>query len=141
MSRCFAVEATIDKPAAEVWDALTDWSNAHRWMSGIEAMKADGATAPGTTLTFYARGKEREAEIARCKPGRQLVLRSVQGSVSADYEYEIHPLSKTTSKVTLVADCQTRGVLTKALSPLLRLAVRLTDGKQLQALKNVIEAS
>ena len=50
MTRTLAVEEEIPRPAAEVWEALTDWENAHRWMPGIEGMAADGETAAGTNL-------------------------------------------------------------------------------------------
>ena len=46
-----SVEEAIQKPAPQVWEALTDWTNAHRWMPGIEGMTAEGETATGTKLT------------------------------------------------------------------------------------------
>ena len=27
-----SVEEAIQKPAPQVWETLTDWTNAHRWM-------------------------------------------------------------------------------------------------------------
>ena len=42
MTRTLAVEEEIPRPAAEVWEALTDWENAYRWMPGIEGMAAYG---------------------------------------------------------------------------------------------------
>ena len=52
MPRAFAAETTIAKPAHDVWQALTDWSNAHRWMAGVDWLKADGETAPGDPYYF-----------------------------------------------------------------------------------------
>ena len=45
-----SVEEAIQKPAPQVWEALTDWTNAHRWMPGIDGMTAGGETATGTKL-------------------------------------------------------------------------------------------
>ena len=90
MSQAFAVEEIIGHPAPRVWAALTDWPNAHQWMPGIDTITADGETAEGTRLTFRARGKDRSSAIVRCVDGQSLVLRSVQGGVTADYTYEVH---------------------------------------------------
>ena len=139
MSRAFAVEETIQRPATQVWEALTDWSNAHRWMPGIDGMTADGETAEGTKLTFRARGADRSSAIAHCDAGRSIVLRSVQGGVTADYRYEIHALDENSARVTLVADCQITGLLMRLVSPLLRIAIRASDGKQLRLLKATVE--
>ena len=109
MTRTLSVEEEIQRPAAEVWEALTDWKNAHRWMPGIEGMTAEGETAGGTKLTFRARGADRSSEIVHCDAGNSIVLRSVQGGVSADYRYELHDLGGRSTRVTLVADCQVTG--------------------------------
>lgn len=139
MSRTFAVEETIQRPAPQVWEALTDWPNAHRWMPGIDGMTAAGETAVGTKLTFRARGAERSSAIVHCDAGRSIVLRSTQGSVTADYSYEVHELDENSARVTLVADCQVTGLGMKLLSPLLRIAIKMSDGKQLRLLKAVVE--
>ena len=80
MVEAFAVEATIARSVKDVWAALTAWCTAHRWMAGIEHVRAGGPTAPGTTLTFRARGKDRVAEIAAAEDERAVVIRSVQGA-------------------------------------------------------------
>ncbi len=139
MTRTIAVEEEISRPAAEVWEALTDWENAHRWMAGLEGMAADGETAAGTKLVFLARGAERSSAIVHCDPGKSIVLRSVQGGVTADYRYEVHDIDERSTRVTLVADCQFSGLWWRIISPLLRIAIRLTDGKQLKLLKATIE--
>ena len=94
MAQTFAVEETIDRPVGEVWDALTDWSNAHQWMPGVDRLEAQGETAAGTELRFHARNAERTSVIARCDTGRSIVLRSVQGGVTADYTYELQPAGR-----------------------------------------------
>ena len=139
MTRTLSVEEEIRRPAAEVWEALTDWQNAHKWMPGIEGMTAEGETAAGTKLTFRARGAERSSQIVHCDVGKSIVLRSVQGSVTADYRYELHDIDGRSTRVTLVADCQVTGLFCAIVSPLLRIAIRMSDGKQLRLLKAMIE--
>ncbi len=139
MSRTFSVVEEIPRPAELVWAALTDWENAHRWMPGVDEMTTDGETKAGTKLTFRARGSERTSTIVSCDPGRSVVLRSVQGGVTADYSYEIQALGGNSSRVSLVADCQISGRFLPLASPLLRIAIRISDGKQLRLLKALIE--
>ena len=138
MTRTLAVEEEIQMPASEVWKGLTDWENANRWMPGVEGMAADGETAEGTKLVFHARGKERSSTIVHCDAGTLIVLRSTQGGVTADYRYEVHDIDGRSARVTLVADCHVTG-LWRIVSPLLRIAIRSTDGKQLRLFKSMIE--
>ena len=139
MTQTLSVEEEIQRPAAEVWEELTDWSNASKWMPGIEGMAADGDTTVGTKLTFRARGAERSSAIVHCDTGTTIVLRSVQGGVTADYRYEVHDIDGRSTRVTLVADCHVTGLWWRIISPLLRIAIRSTDGKQLRLLKEMIE--
>ena len=139
MAQTFAVDEVIQRPAPQVWEALTDWTNAHRWMPGIEGITAEGETAEGTKLTFRARGADRTSTIVQCDVGRLIVLRSVQGGVTADYTYEVHEQGEGSAQVTLVANCQITGLWWSLVSPLLRIAIRFSDGKQLRLLKAMVE--
>ena len=139
MAQAFSVEEIIGRPAPHVWTALTDWPNAHRWMPGIDTIAADGETAEGTRLTFRARGKDRSSTIVGCVAGQSIVLRSVQGGVRADYSYEVHPHGEGISRVTLTADCQSTGVLWRVMWPVVRIAIRASDAKQLRLLRATLE--
>ena len=139
MARTLSVEEVVKRPASEVWKRLTDWENAPRWMPGIGGMAAAGETAEGTKLVFHARGKERASTIVHCDAGKSIVLRSVQGGVTADYRYELHDIDGCSTRVTLVADCQVTGLWWRMVSPLLRIAIRAAEGKQLKHLKAMIE--
>ena len=130
MAQTFAVAETIDRPAGEVWEALTDWSNAHQWMPGVNRLEAQGETVTGTELRFHARNAERTSVIARCDTGRSI----------ADYTYELQPAGDGATRVTLVAECRFRGLLFLLMSPLIRRAIRSADGIQLEQLKKVVEA-
>ena len=139
MTRTLSGEEEIQMPASEVWERLTDWENACKWMPGVEGMVADGETAAGTTLTFRARGKERSSTVVHCDTGTSIVLRSTQGGVTADYRYEVHDIDGRSTRVTLVADCHVTGLWWRIVSPLLRIAIRSTDGKQLRLFRAMIE--
>ena len=139
MSRTLSTQVRILRPTDEVWAALTDWANAHRWMPGVDGMAASGETVAGTKLTFRSRNADRSSTIVHCQAGRSIVLRSIQGSVTADYRYEVHAIDASSTRVTLVADCQVTGFWWRVISPLLRIAIRFTDGKQLRLLKVAIE--
>ena len=138
MPIAFAVEATIAKPADQVWQALTDWSNAHRWMAGVDWLKAEGEAAVGTRITFRARDQDRTSTITSWQPRRSFVLRSEHAGVTADYEYTSEASSADATRVTLTADCHMRGPW-RFLAPLIRMAIRKADSGQLEALKQLLE--
>lgn len=139
MSEAFRASEIIDRPVEDVWIALTDWTNAHRWMPGVESLLAEGDIAVGTKLTFRARGKDRPSQIVKLESGTSLTLQSVQGGVTADYTYSLRSRGDEATDATLVAECETEGILWTALSPVIRFAVRRTDSRQLEALKAMIE--
>lgn len=131
MTEIFAAETTIDQPVDTVWARLTDWATAARWMAGVDALRAEGPTAVGTTLVFTARGRERTGEIAALEPGRSITLRSRQGGVTADYVYAC-ARQGTGTRVSLVAACRITGPV-RLLGPVIRSAIRRADGGQLAA--------
>jgi uncharacterized protein YndB with AHSA1/START domain len=137
MSRAFSVTRQIDHPADEVWRQLTDWDRAAGWL-GVDSIRAEGPTQVGTTLRFVTRGKERTSEITELEPGRWITLRSQQGGVTADYRYTVEPAAAG-SRVTLTADVRTAGAWALA-GPLIRTAIRRTDGGQLDALDRQLTA-
>jgi len=131
MTEDFTAETTIDRPVDTVWARLVDWDAAARWMPGVQALRADGPTAPGTTLVFTSRGRDRVGQIAAVEPGRSITLRSQQGGVVADYVYACAPDGAGT-RVRLVADCRMAGPV-RLLGPVIRYAIRRADGDQLAA--------
>lgn len=141
MAQTINVSETIDRPPDEVWAVLTDWPGAVRWMNGIESMSIDGDTVEGAHVRFFARGQDRESVITHCEPGRSVTLRSQQGGVTANYRYSIEAAGDQCCLVRLEADCQFSGLQYLLLGPLIRLAIRRTDGGQIAALKRVIEGN
>lgn len=137
MQRAFETETVIDRPVAEVWHELTDWEDAPRWMSGVDAMTSDAGTTVGATITFRTRGKVRTSTISAVEPGRSVTLDSVQGGVTARYRYRLEPSGdRTTARLT--ADVAATG-LWALLGPVIRAAIRRTDAGQLDALRGVLE--
>ena len=141
MARTISVAETIDAAPDQVWDVLTDWPGAIRWMNGIESMSVDGETVEGARVRFFTRGQERESLITHCEPGRSVTLRSQQGGVTADYTYSIEPVGGSGSRVSLEAECHFSGPVYRLLAPLIGFAIRRTDGGQIAALKRVIEGA
>ena len=131
MTTAFTAETTVDHPVSAVWERLVDWDTANRWMPGVQAVRADGPVAAGSSVTFTSRGRERLATIAAVDPGRRITLRSVQGAVVADYTYECVAHGRGT-RVGLVADCSMTGP-TRLFAPVIRYAIRRADGGQLAA--------
>ena len=131
MTVAFSSATTIGQPTGPVWDRLVDWDSAAQWMPGVDALRAEGPLAPGTTLVFTARGKERRGSIVAVEPGRSITLRSIQGGVIADYAYDCVDDGRGT-RVSLVADCSVTGPI-RLLGPLIRFAIRRADGGQLDA--------
>lgn len=138
MGEAFRAETVIERPLETVWNALTDWERADRWMTGVEKISADGDDLHHMTLTFVARGKERPAELVHVQPHHSVTVRSVQGDVRADYRYEVLAVGPSSTRVRLMARCAVTG-WARVGAPLLRLAMRRADGDQLEVLKQVVE--
>jgi carbon monoxide dehydrogenase subunit G len=134
MAKAFETEVLIDRPVPDVWRELTDWEGGGRWLPGVDTMRCEGST-----LTFHTRGKERTSTITDVVPGTALTLESVQGGVTARYVYRLEPAGQGT-RARLHADVATRGVTT-LLGPVIRAAVRRTDGVQLERLRQVVEGA
>lgn len=141
MAKTISVSETIDAPPDHVWEVLTDWPGAVRWMNGIESMSIEGETVEGARVHFFTRGQDRESVITHCEPGRSVTLRSQQDGVTAEYRYSIEPAGESSSLVSLEADCQFRGLQYLLLGPVIRFAIRRTDGGQIAGLKRMIEGS
>ena len=131
----FRTAERIEAPPEEVWAYLTDFRNAKDWMTGIEdlAQAKPGPLALGSVLTFRARGKAHETRVTTLDPGRVIALTSSQGRVTATYTYAVIPSGAGTD-LRLQADCEASGLL-KLLHPLIVLAMRASDSRQLSRLK------
>ena len=141
MAKTISVSETINASSDEVWKVLTDWPGAVRWMNGIASMSIDGETVEGARVRFFTRGQERDSLITHCDSGRSVTLRSQQGGVTADYTYSVEAVGKSSSRVSLEAECHFSGLRYRLLGPLIGFAIRRTDGGQIAALKRVVEGA
>ena len=139
MAETISVVETINRSPEEVWEVLTDWPGAVRWMNGIDSMSIEGETVEGARVRFHTRGQDRDSVITQCEVGCSLTLRSQQGGVTADYTYSIEAVGDSSSLVSLEAECHFSGLLFRLLGPLISFAIRRTDRGQIAALKQVIE--
>lgn len=138
MTRVISTSETIRKPPAEVWAVLTDWPKATAWMPSVTSMQAEGPTQVGTRLNYRTRRDTFHSTITELDEGRKLTLRTEHGSVTADYTYDLENVAEGT-RVSLNATCQLSGH--QWFGPVLRLMMRMTDGKQIKKLKGVVESA
>ena len=138
MSKGFSVKETIDQPKAVVWDFLTDFNKADKWMTGVDQMKqiSDGPIKTGTRLSFVARGKERETRVTALDSGKMIALTSTQGGVTATYTYSLESENNRTL-IKLDAVCEATGFW-KLLHPVIVIAMKKSDSSHLVKLKNAI---
>ena len=125
-----------------VWRHLTEPALMGVWMFGdAKAMRSadEEPLVRGAQLVFKARGAVRTSEVVEYEAERRLVLRSAQGSIAATYIYEITP-ERAGTFTTLSVECTAQGV-SKVFAPLIRPLIRISDSKQLEALKNAIKGA
>ncbi len=141
MGRGFHAEETIGRPADEVWQTLTDFDGASRWMGPVEAIEVvgGGALQQGAELAFTARGGEHRSTVTAFEPGKRLEMTSTQSGVTAVYDYRLEPAQGGT-RVTLDAACTATGWI-RLIHPLINYMMKRVDGEQITALKTVIEKS
>lgn len=139
MTQAFATSSVIAAPPQQVWQVLTDWSRAPRWMSGASDVRLDGELRPGAVLHFTARGKPRSSTVSAVSPDRSLTLTSTQGPVTADYTYRLEPDGGTT-RVHLVATVTITGPM-RLLGGVIRSVIARADGGQLERLTEVVTVS
>lgn len=137
----FSTTELIEADVSTVWRHLTVPELMGRWMRSVSGHRTrDGAPLEHRSeLIFYARGRERSSEVISFEENRIFTLRSVQGSFTAVYSYELHPASGTTS-ATLQVECGATG-LSRVIAPIIRQLMWLTDGGQLKLLKRAVESA
>lgn len=136
-----SLHETIAAPRKLVWHYLTDPQAMSRWMAGVEEMRtADGhPLTSGSQILFITRGKTRQTQVTEFEPMHRLIMRSIQGPVTATYAYTVgEGRSDDRTQVKLEADCTARGWV-RLMLPFLKMAIRRADGNQLSDLKRIVE--
>jgi carbon monoxide dehydrogenase subunit G len=140
----FTAETLIDAPIARVWVIMTDFARAPEWMPGIEAVEPVDDTIPGAgkqyhvTLSTSGRGAERIMSLAGWQPPNGFTLASREGNVTARYIYVLEAREDST-RVVLTGTCTARGLLWRALAPLITWLMARHDRPQMALLKNLVE--
>lgn len=133
----FERSTSIARPIDDVWDLVTDWSRAAEWWPRVLEVTGPPTVEPGDTLTFSYQGKPASATIDVADRPRRLVLRRVNGPVSATFDYQLEPDSGSTTVELRVGLASEQAL--RVVAPLLRRALARTDRDQLDLLKRIAE--
>ena len=140
-------EVVIDRPPAEVADYAGDPLNAPAWYANIESVS--WVTEPplriGSQMTFVAhflgRRLEYTYEIVELEPGKRLTMRTAQGPfpMETTYTWQAAGTGRDTTRMTLRNRGEPSG-FSKVAAPMMATAMRRANGKDLAALKDLLEA-
>lgn len=140
MNRIFTDTITVNADLEEVWKYFINLEeNGPFWMNGISSLDkvSSGEVEEGTSYVFESRGKQLSTTITNYRPMDTVTLTSQQGKFRADYIYSFRKEDNGT-KVTLNANCEASSLM-KLLSPLIKVAIKKSDGDQLKKFKNAFE--
>ena len=129
----------IDLPIGEVWSLMTDWSSAPGWWPRVLDVEGPLPVGPGDMLTFSYQGTPASATVDVADEPTRLVIRRVNGSVEATFEYRLESDMDSTT-VSLKAELVASHAL-RAVAPILRRALAHTDRDQLDLLQQLAEGS
>ena len=145
--RGFQARAEIDRPPAEVWRAITDFSRVGAWMPGIARMTPldDAAMAAGKryecAFAASGRGKSTVVTLAEWQPeAMRFALASTQSGMHTHYRYSLVPAADGGTEVTLDAACEARQPMMKLFHPLIGSLMAKHDSRQMPLLKAMVEA-
>jgi uncharacterized protein YndB with AHSA1/START domain len=137
-------EMVIDRPPAQVAAYAGDSSNAPRWYVNIKSV--DWKTPPpmriGSKVAFVAQFLGRRLaytyEVVDLEPGRRLVMRTAQGPFPMETTYTWDPVGEGQTRMTLRNRGEPAG-FSKIAAPLMALAMRRANQKDLAHLKTLLE--
>lgn len=140
MNEIFKDTVTIHASKEQVWRYFTNLEeNGPDWMNGITSLEnaSSEELKEGTRYVFLARGKKHTTTITEFEPMKKVTMTSIQGKFRADYTY-LFTGSDENTEVILVAKCEASG-FSKILSPVIKIAIRKSDGGQLENFKKAFE--
>lgn len=133
------VQESIHVPVTRVWDLLTDWVAAPKWMPGVDSMEAEQLTSPGTVLDYRSGVHERQLVITELQEGQSITLATGSGDISVLYRYELSDGSGQTT-VRLVVSVSAAAELEDEVGELLA-AIADSESGTLKALRIYAEAA
>lgn len=139
-------ETLIERPLAEVSAYAGDPTNAPSWYVNIE--EVEWQTSPplalGSRMAFVARflGKRLAYtyEVTELASGERLVMRTAEGPFPMETTYTWEAVGPSTTRMTLRNRGEPSG-FSKLYAPIMAMAVRRANVKDLARLKRVLEAA
>jgi hypothetical protein len=137
-------ETVISRPVGEVASFTSDPGNAPLWYQNIES--AEWRTEPplrvGSRVAFVAHFLGRRLayvyEIIEWLPGRKLVMRTAEGPFPMETSYAWEAAGEERTRMTLRNRGDPHG-FAKIFAPLMKLAMRRENRKDLDRLKSLLE--
>ncbi len=140
MNEIFTDTIIVNADLEEVWEYFIELEeNGSSWMNGISSLEkvTPGGVEEGTRYVFESRGKQLSTTITSYRPMDTVTLTSQQGNFRADYIYTF-TRDENTTDMSLKANCEASGLM-KIMSPLIKVAIKKSDGDQLKKFKNAFE--
>lgn len=137
-------ETVINRPPSQVAAYAGDPSNAPKWYVNIKSVewKTPPPVSIGSTLAFVAQFLGRRLaytyEVVDLEPGRRLVMRTAQGPFPMETTYTWDPVAEGQTRMTLRNRGEPAG-FSKIAAPLMALAMRRANQKDLAHLKTLLE--
>lgn len=124
MTPVFVAEAVIQRPLAEVWKTLTDWTLAPHWMFGISSATFEpDEVNVGQKITLMANGKPAELEVGECHPPEFVQLVANQSGMTTYWDYELDDVTSSVTHLQLTVWCELEG-WRKLTAPAVHLVLR-----------------
>ena len=144
MSVDVSTSITIGRTRLEVSDFAGDPNNAPEWYVNIESV--DWVTEPvpeiGSRVAFVAHFLGRRLaytyEITELEPGRRMVMRTAEGPFPMETAYVWEDAPEGATRMTLRNRGRPVG-FSRLMAPLMVLAMRRANRKDLQRLKEILE--
>ena len=139
-------EIVITRPAAAVAAYAADPSNAPAWYANIASVTWE--TSPplktGSRIAFTARFLGRQLsytyEVTGFRPAGQLVMRTAQGPFPMETTYTWQAVGDRSTRMTLRNRGEPAG-FPRLAAPLMAMAMRRANRKDLRALRAILEAT
>lgn len=138
-------ETVIERPCAEVAGYVCDPTNAPAWYANIETVewRTEPPLRVGSEMEFVAHFLGRRLtytyEVAQLASGERLVMRTAQGPFPMETTYTFEHGGVDRTRMTLRNRGEPAGFVGVA-APLMALAMRRANRKDLAALKRLLES-